>query len=198
MLVLETNGARFHAVYSSRGDAAKLEIAASLVDELLGLHVVPPVVERTIGDETGAVQIWRQRAGTEFEVEQADQLIPPDPKDFAQQRQAMYLFDSLIANPRRNQGNIVIDPGWRIWLVDHAGAFQPTTDLLYQLELTKCDRTLWQRIRGLDDDTLQVAAPYLDKKQISALVARHRKLVRHIQQMITTYGDDVVLFDRGR
>jgi len=199
LLLLEADGARFHALLLGRGNAAKREIAASLIDELLGLHLVPPVVERTIGDGTAAVQIWRQGAGTAIEIERAGQLVPPDPKDFAEQRQAVYLFDNLIANSGRGQGNTVIDPGWRIWLIDHAGAFRPTSGLLHEVELTKCDRSLWQRLRSLDKRTLQeLAAPYLEAKQVSALVARHRKVVRHIQGMITTFGEDVVLFDGSR
>lgn len=199
MLQLEADGARFHALYLGSEATAKLEIAASLVDRMLGFHLVPPVAGRTIGDETAAVQIWRQRAGTEVEVEQADQMRPPDPRGFAQQRQAVYLFDSLIANPGRSRENTLIDPGWRIWLIDHDSAFQPTTELLFELELTKCDRTQWHRLRDLDTDALELlVAPYLDKKQVSTLVARHRKLVRHIQRMITTFGEDVVLFDTAR
>lgn len=195
MLLLEAEDAQFYALFRAEGEASRFELAAYEIDRMLELGHVPPVIVRRIEGEEGIVQIWRQRAGTEVEVAEAGQLIPPDPRDFDLQHQEMYLFDNLIANPRRSEANILIDPSWRLWLIDHSAAFDPTSDLLYELELTKCERGLWQRLQDLDRDELEErVAPYLDSKQQSKLAKRHRVLVKHVYRMIKTFGEDVVLY----
>ena len=41
----------------------------------------------------------------------------------------MQLFDQLISNVDRNQGNIVYTKDWRLWLIDHTRAFRKNTEL---------------------------------------------------------------------
>ena len=41
----------------------------------------------------------------------------------------MYLFDELISNIDRNQGNIVYTKDWRLWLIDHTRAFRKNSTL---------------------------------------------------------------------
>ena len=195
MLLLEAEGAQFYAVFRAKSDTSALELAAYEIDRMLGLDHVPPVVARSIEGAEGVLQIWRQRAGTEIEVAEAGQLIPANPRDFRQQRQAMYLFDSLIANPGRSEANTLIDTGWHLWFIDHSDAFESTTKILYEVELTKCEENLWLRFKAMDRDELEARmAPFLDEKQQAKLVKRHRALVKHFQRMIDTFGEDVVLY----
>ena len=39
------------------------------------------------------------------------------------------VFDELIANTDRNQGNMLIDSRWKLWLIDHSRAFRTSSDL---------------------------------------------------------------------
>jgi hypothetical protein len=195
MLLLEAEGAQFYAMFRAKSDTSVLELAAYEIDRMLGLDHVPPVVARSIEGVEGVLQIWRQHAGTEIEVAEAGQLIPASPRRFRQQRQAMYLFDSLIANPGRSEANTLIDTGWHLWFIDHSGAFKATTKILHEVELTKCDEDVWRRFKDLDRDELEERmAPYLDEKQRAKLAKRHRALVKHFQRMIDAFGEDVVLY----
>ena len=214
-LVLESEGIRIHAAFRSvdvtvrksapRGiekptkkyrDAAIFESAAYELSELLGIGRVPPVVERSIDEQDGTVQIWMEGIRPEVELIQGDLLYPPDVLRWMQQKQIMYLFDNLIANSDRNQGNLLIDRSWNIWFIDHTRAFKRTSTLIYRDKLTHCDIRLWRSLREVDDKTLrQRLEPYLESQEITKLLTRRRTLIRHIQSLIDKRGAREVLFD---
>ena len=212
-LVLEHENARFHAAFrhvdrnvraespgSRRAkkyrDAAIFEPAAYELSELLGLGRVPPVVERRIGTQDGTLQIWMEGTLAEDELIAADKLQPPDVKRWLRQKQILYVFDNLIANTDRNQGNILIDDSWTIWFIDHTRGFDRSARLPYPKKVTECERKLWTSLRELDEDTLrQRLEPYLESKEISTLLSRQKKLIDHIQKLIDKKGEDAVLFD---
>jgi len=214
-LVLEIEDIQFHAAFrsvdltarksASRGvekptkkyrDAAIFESAAYELSELLGIGRVPPVVERSIDSQNGTVQIWMEEIRPEVVLIQTDQLRPPDAVRWMQQKQIMYVFDNLICNSDRNQGNLLIDRSWNIWFIDHTRAFKRSSKLIYLDKLTGCERHLWNSLRAIDDETLrQRLRPYLESQEISKLLTRRRTLIRYIQSMIKKKGEEQVLFD---
>ena len=113
-----------------------------------------------------------------------------------QQKQIMYVFDSLLANADRNQGNILIDQQWTLWFIDHTRAFQTTSRLLREDDLSSCERSLWRSLHEVDDQTIrQRLEPFLESREISKLLLRRRKLVRHIEEMIEKNGEEIAIFD---
>ena len=214
-LVLEHETIQFHAAFRSvdvtvrksapQGieqprkkyrDAAIFESAAYELSELLGIGRVPPVVERGIDGQNGTVQIWMEAIRPEVVLIQSDQLHPPDVVRWRQQKQIMYVFDNLIANSDRNQGNLLIDRSWNIWFIDHTRAFKRSSTLIYRDKLTRCERQLWKSLREVDEETLrQGVEPYLESQEISKLLTRRRLLIRHIQSLINKNGEEEVLFD---
>ena len=106
------------------------------------------------------------------------------------------LFDNLINNLDRNQGNILIDPGWRLWLIDHTRSFirdraLPAPELVLRIE-----RRFWERLRSINDEELEAAVkPYLDGPERAALLERRRLLVKLIQGKIDEIGEAWVVFD---
>jgi hypothetical protein len=214
-LVLEHEGIRFHAALrtvditarksETRGiekatkkyrDAAIFESAAYELSVLLGIGRVPPVVERRVGDESGTVQIWMEGIRPEVVLKQEDQLHPPDILRWKQQKQIMYVFDNLVCNSDRNQGNLLIDRSWNIWFIDHTRAFKRSSKLIYLDKLTGCERRLWDSLRAVDDETIRRRlGPYLESQEITKLLIRRRTLIRRIQSMIKKRGEGAVLFD---
>ena len=213
--VLEYEGIRFHGAFRSvdvtarksapRGiekptkkyrDAAIFEMAAYELSELLGIGRVPPVVERTIDGHDGTLQIWMEGVRPEVVLIKDDLLHPPDAVRWFQQKQIMYVFDNLIANSDRNQGNLLIDRSWNIWLIDHTRAFKRSSTLIYVDKLTRCERRLWTALRGVDDATLRRRLePYLESQEITRLLTRRGTLIRHIESLIKKSGEEAVLFD---
>jgi hypothetical protein len=214
-LVLEHEGTRFHAAFRtvdvtvrpppSGGttrptlkyrDAAIFEVAAYELSELLGLGRVPPAVERQIGDVNGSVQIWLEGTLPEVEMVEQGTLKPPDEPRWRRQKQVMRAFDSLIANTDRNQGNLLIDSEWNIWLIDHTRSFRRSTRLLYVDRLSGCERRFWTALNEVSEDEItQRLDPYLERLEITNLLRRRLHLIRHFEQLIERTGEDAVLFD---
>jgi hypothetical protein len=213
-LVLEHGGSRFHVAFrtvdvevrsepmggakrpKSYRDAAIFEVAAYELSELLGIDRVPPVVARRIDGTDGTVQIWMEATKPEVELLDEASLIPPEPGRWNRQKKIMRVFDSLIANNDRNQGNLLIDESWNIWLIDHTRAFKQSSELIDRSELTACERGLWTSLQALDDATIRERVePYLESREVRALLLRRNKMIQHLEKLIKKQGEDAVLFD---
>jgi hypothetical protein len=214
-LVLESGDTQFHAAFRSVDvekrvaasgsakkkstkyrDAAIFESAAYELSQLLGVGRVPPVVERRIGETNGTVQIWMEETLSEVDLVQQKKLQPPDVLRFQQQKQIMRVFDSLIANSDRNQGNLLVDHSWTVWFIDHTRAFKRSSALLYRDKLAACERHVWKMLREIDEETLrQRLEPYLERQEITNLLRRRGKLIGHFQKLIDKHGEGAVIFD---
>lgn len=176
-------------------DSNQFECAAYRLDRLLGLGRVPPAVRRTIDRADGTVQLWLE--GTIEETARRDRgLVAPDHVRWHQQWQMMELFDNLIGNVDRHTGNILIDEGWNIWLIDHTRAFVPLGNPLYPERITHVERHMWEALQALEEDTVwQALRPYLSRLQIEAVMARRRRLIEYVEGLIDRYGEESVVFE---
>ncbi len=211
-VVLEMNGIRMNAIFRDiheEKDMATMaggrreaffrddfifENAAYELAKLLGLDNVPPVVTRRINGVDGSLQVWMERSMTETK-RQKEKIRPPDVTHWNRQVQTMRIFDNLVYNTDRNMGNILIDPEWKLWMIDHTRAFRRFGDLRTPKEIIQCEQQLWNRMRALDRTTLRDRLKqYLRQFEIDAILERRDKLVAHIQQLIAERGEDRVLF----
>ncbi len=172
------------------------DIAAYHVDRLLDLDRVPPVIERKVKGQPGSVQIWIQGVITRAEKHK-DDLKPPDLARWNQQKNTLYIFDSLVANRDSNLGNGLIDGNWRLWFIDCSRCFDTTEDLIYGTAITHCERSTWESLRGLDREKARAELdPYLSPGEIDAFFTRCDKLIEHIEGLIDEWGEAIVLFDQ--
>lgn len=178
-------------------DDYRNEPAAYALSELLDLDMVPPAVERTIRDQPGSLQVWLEDTRPAVELRE-DGIRAPDQKAILLQYYQMQVFDNLIQNLDRNQGNILVDEKWRVWLIDHTRAFIRDERLPSPSTVRRCERGLWERLRTVSDEEIQAAVePYLPPPERSGLLKRRRRLVELIQEKIDTLGEEGVLFDRS-
>ncbi len=175
-------------------DSYQGEIAAYEMNRLLGLNNMPPTICRTINDRQGTLQLWAEGTMTEKNWAK-DKILPPDVLSANRQKWDMHVFDNLINNIDRNQGNILIDPNWRLILIDHTRTFARDSSLPKPKEVKRCSRGLWHNLRHLDEMTVRSRlSPYLSGMEIDAVFSRRDRLVRLIQDLIDRNGEENVLF----
>lgn len=178
-------------------DSYRYDIAAYELDRLLGLDRVPPVVPRTIRQDSGAVSIWLSRTVNEFDRTRKLNVNVPDQRRWNQQLLIMQVFDNLVANRDPNLGNILIDPNWRLWFIDCSRCFGETKTIYFPLnEMRLCERGIWQGLKSLNEaEARERLAPHLSKAELRALFTRRAKMVEHFQKLIDERGEAAVLYD---
>ena len=189
------NGRNHHSLVWR--DSYGYDIAAYELDRLLGLDRVPATVPRAIKQDSGAVNIWLSKTVNAADLTQKLKVDPPDQERWIQQRLIMQIFNNLVANRDSNLGNLLIDPNWRLWLIDCSRCFGATKKIYYPLEkISQCERGLWQGLKSLNENEIRESlAPHLDRSEIKALMARRDKIVRHFQKLIDERGEVAVLYD---
>ena len=199
-VLLERNGVQAHAIlrtgyevkHTSGGgfvDSYESEIAAYLLNRLLGLDSVPPVVRR----KGGSLQLWIENATTEAARLRAGEE-PPDPLGFERQIQDLRVFDNLIANTDRNPGNILIDSAGRVWFIDHTRSFSGQKELRDPDVVTGCDIELWRNLRDVTDGEIEDSVKGYVGGYLEALLVRRKLLVDLIEQRIQEQGESTFLF----
>jgi hypothetical protein len=169
-------------------ESYKSEIAAYELDKLLHLDMVPPVVERRVGDEVGAAVMWVDGPRS---VKQMGGKVPTGVV-WGRSIRKMLLFDNLIGNPDRNAGNILIGPPGEMILIDHSRAFIDDTKLPNPLE--RVDAMLWERVKTLTRDELtQALGRWIDEDAIGAMVERRDRMVKTVDQLVAKKGRALVI-----
>ena len=175
-------------VMHGKMESYKSEIAAYLLSRHLGMDVVPPVVERQIGAAKGAAVYW------------IDGVRPWNPSEppkaagarWSRQTSRMLMFDQLIANIDRNQGNLLHDDAGYVYLIDHSRAFGTNPTLGTVKPPSQFDRALWLRMAALTRADLTGALnPWLTGVQIDALLARRDAMRRHIERQVKERGEQI-------
>ncbi len=171
------------------------DVAAYEISRMLGIKNVPPAVLRTVNGKKGSVQIWIENSINEKELKDEDRF-PPDKSKIDMRAFDMRVFDNLINNTDRNQGNVLFDSNWNLWLIDHTRAFGRNLELPNQQKLVKCSRPLWEKLQSLDRRIVEEKLkPYMGSVEISRIFDRRDKIVNHFKEKIKTEGEENVLFD---
>jgi hypothetical protein len=173
-------------------ESYKAEIAAYRLDRLLGLGMVPPVVERTVDGKVGAAVLWIEGT-TGWNKDKPAQ--GPEP-EWSRQVSRMKLFDQLIANIDRNQGNLLYDKDWHLFLIDHSRAFTTRSSLDGIAALGAIDRRLWTKIDALSAADLDAAlGDWLSPNERRALLARRDRMRATIATLVKDKGADRVFLE---
>lgn len=144
-------GEEFVGRYAEVGTYYKRERAAYLVDQFLGFGLVPPTVIREIGDKVGSVQefVSNFTDGFDYRCELSwrgndDEKNKLWKKDLA----VLRLFDMLIANSDRHEGNVIVKDG-RVIAIDHGFSFDHRDSLRLYFEFQEVPRKIIQKVNKL-------------------------------------------------
>jgi hypothetical protein len=215
-LTLEKDGVQRKALWKNAfGDRVggykeswKGEIAAYQLSRFLGIHMVPPTVEREFQGDRGSCQLWVD-AWLDMGSMLKKKLSPPGIKNmyFTRALHIQRAFDNLISNEDRHQRNYMIMEDWRMILIDHSRSFRTTkkftTKLIYDEKfregpnfiMASMPRALFEAIKGLTAETVRtVVGGYLTDEEIAATMARRDLIVAWMDKYIAAQGEAKVLY----
>ena len=177
-------------------DSYKYTLAAYGLAGLLGLaDMMPVTVERKWDGDTGALSWWID----DVQFDEGERLkrgvSPPDRENWNRQMYRMRVFSQLVSDTDRNVGNVLVGRDWKLWMIDFTRAFRNNTQLLAPGDLTRCDRTLLAAVRALTKaSVIEATRPYLEPRQVDALMARRDRIVQLIEKAIAEHGESAVLY----
>ena len=176
-------------------DSYRYNIAGYRVAQLIGLHTVPMSVKRIVDGKEAAMTWWVDDVAMDERARLKARNSGPDPERTDRQIQTMRVFDELIQNKDRNQGNILWDRQWTLWLIDHTRAFRLDKKLLRPERLVRCDRRLFERLKTLTKESLKNAVgDSLTRYEQESLLARRDRIVKLYEERIAKQGETAVLF----
>jgi hypothetical protein len=179
----------------------KWEVAAYRLDQMLGLNMVPPTVERRFRGDKGSIQLWMD-VKMDYAQKQKDKLDPPSYKVLPMNRSnyLRWTFDNLIANEDRHLHNILIQEDWTLILIDHSRSFRTskkfTKKLIYENKMKQLPRDIYLKLKGLTYESIQAAmGSYLRENEIKAVIQRRDLMLKEIDARIAELGEDKVLYE---
>lgn len=179
-------------------DTYRYNIAGYRLAQLVGLDTVPMSVERRYKGKNAAVTWWiddvmfdesgRMKLGDTA-------MMGPDPQRTQRQIHVMRVWDELIQNRDRNRGNVLWTKDWTLWLIDHTRAFRTNTSLLKPDELIRIERTLFDKMKQLTEQSIsQAMKGALTRPEIRSVLRRRDALVQHFEKLIAGRGEGAVFF----
>ena len=177
-------------------DSYLYNVAAYRLAVLLGIDNVPMSVLRQVDRRPAAVTWWVDDVAM-TEGDRIDRrTMGPDPARTSRQFYTQYVFDELIQNRDRNQGNTLWTTDWKMWLIDHTRAFRQDVELTRPERMTRIDRELLDNLRGLTPEAVEAAlGDVLSRGERSSVMRRRDLLLRHFDDRIARIGEGGVVLD---
>ncbi len=175
-------------------DTYLFNIAAYKLGVMLGLDNIPPSIRRKVKGKWGSLTLWLEKTMTEKQ-RRARKIVNQGVLRWNLQMYRMWLFDELIANIDRNQGNILIDEGWNVWMSDHTRAFRRGNKLLRPERIRRFDRKLWDKIQALDEEEVKTRLKkWLRGSEIKAICKRRDERAKYIQKLVDERGKAQIFY----
>jgi hypothetical protein len=177
-------------------DTYRYNIGGYRLARMLGMKNVPMSVKRVIDGKDAAITWWID--DYQFDESGRQKHKPsqgPDPERTAKQNYVRLIFDELIQNRDRNQGNLLWTNDWTLWLIDHTRAFRLGPTLMKPEQLVRADRGLLEAMRGLTLDAMtKEMGDVMRKEELEAVILRRDLIIKHFDDRITRVGEASVLF----
>ena len=175
-------------------DTWRTEVAAYIVDRMIGLGLVPATVQREYRNMPGSLQWW-----VESEMPEAQRvrnnIEPPDAEAWRRHQLTMELFDNLIFNTDRHLNNILVTKAFELRLIDHSRAFRNSPTLRPRHTLTRFSRSLLAGIEKLERQELrQRIGRYVSATRIDAMLRRRDAILALAAKLVAERGEALVLY----
>jgi len=185
----------------------RFEIAAYIVDKLLGVGMVPPTVQRVFQGRPGSCQLWIDNTSLFRDLAEK----PENQEAFLSDawKNASYIaqfFDNLIGNEDRHTGNVLVTRDFRTILIDHSRTFRVGKSFVEAIPFSeknvapedlmrRLPRALVEKTAALDEKALRAAlGDLLSEAEIQAVLARQRLLLHEVRRIVGRYGERNVLY----
>jgi len=176
-------------------DSYRYNIAAYRLARHVGLRNVPPSIERVIDGSRAAVTWWIDDVLMDEKERKEKNTTGPDPVRTGRLIRTMHIWDELIHNTDRNQGNIIWARDWSLWLIYHTRSFQPIDELMKPGEVIACEASLLKALRGLTEAGIAKAVgDSLTRPEIRATLERRDLIVKQLDALIAKNGEAAVIF----
>ena len=177
-------------------DTYRYNIGGYRLARLLGMTNVPMSVKRVVDNKDAAVTWWID--DVQFDEQGRLKQTPrqgPDPERTVKQIASRLVFDELIQNRDRNQGNLLWTKDWTLWLIDHTRAFRLGKNLVKPDQLSRCDRAQLAALRTLTFEAMDKAmGDVMRDDEMKAVLVRRDLLVKHFEDRVALLGEAIVLF----
>ena len=175
-------------------DSYLTEIAAYEVDKIIGLGMVPTTVERKFDGKTGSLQFFVDSEMTQG-TRLSKNITPPDATRWNRQWEKSMLFDNLIYNMDRNQGNLLINKDWEIILIDHSRSFRTWNKLKDPTTMPHFSESLLEGLGRLNETILkEKTGKYLSNDQRKSLLKRRDLILELAKKSSQEKGTANVLY----
>jgi hypothetical protein len=176
-------------------DCFCFNIAAYKVAVLLGIDNVPMSIERRVNGKPAAVTWWVDNVAMTEEGRRKKSATDPNAQRFAHYQYRQRVFDELIQNRDRNQGNTLYTTDWMTWMVDHTRAFRLNKDVGKPEELIRIERPLYENMKKLTAASVAAAVgKQLRKAEVDAVIARRDAILKVLDARIARVGEAAVLY----
>ncbi|MGB7295975.1 MAG: hypothetical protein WBC70_10335 [Candidatus Aminicenantales bacterium] len=176
-------------------DSYRYDIAAYELSKLLGVELIPPVVEREIDGRKGTLQIYLENCIREKDRKRK-KLEPPEARAFDNAMEELKVFENLAYDGCYNLDDTYIHmEDWRVYRVDFSEAFAPVPELLPGCSLTACSKKLYRGLSELDEEAARATlGKYLNNEELEACLVRRELILEKLEALIAEKGAENVLF----
>jgi hypothetical protein len=176
-------------------DTYRFNIAGYRLARLVGLDNVPMSVERRFEGSTAAFTWWIDDVEMDEKERMKRRDLGPEPGRTTNQIAIMRVWDELIQNKDRNQGNILWTRDWKMWLIDHTRAFRTDGKLLDPDQLSRIEAGLLGRLRTLDASVVRSELKGVATSgEVNAVMRRRDAIVKLFDERIAKLGEAAVVF----
>ncbi len=177
-------------------DSYKFNIAAYLLDKMMNINMIPVCVYREVDGKPSAASWWVDSVMFDEEGRRAAHSEPPDLNYWSRQLNEVRNFDQLISNEDRNQGNLLIDHDWRVWMIDHSRAFRDDLTPRNPDVLRRCSQKFLDALKALNEQQLQATLmPWITQEDIRTMLLRRDWLVHFFENKVSTEGKEAIFTD---